>query len=180
MSSMQKTFTLIGAAIVLLFAVALYSQSKPSLKVGSNAPALQVSRWVKGEGPDSLQAGKVYVVEFWATWCGPCRTTIPHLTELAHTYKDKVTFIGVSVWESGSGKEVEDKVDAFVKEMGNKMDYLVARDTASATMAGTWMAAAGQNGIPAAFIVNGKGKIAWIGHPMSSMEKAIEKVLAEK
>jgi thiol-disulfide isomerase/thioredoxin len=151
-----------------------------SLKKGSDAPDIKVSRWVKGYGPRKFEAGKVYVVEFWATWCPPCRTTIPHLTEMARAYEGKVTFIGVSVWEQGSGQALEDNVDAFVRSMGDKMDYLVARDTATGFMAKKWMKAARQNGIPAAFLVDGNGKIAWIGHPMDSMEKEIDRVLTHE
>jgi hypothetical protein len=96
---------------------------------------------------------------------------------MARAYKGAVTFVGVSVWERGSGKGVEDSVDSFVRNMGGDMDYFVARDTGSNAMAKTWLQAAGQNGIPCAFIVDGSGKIAWIGHPMDSMEKAIDAVL---
>jgi thiol-disulfide isomerase/thioredoxin len=147
--------------------------SGASLKVGSKAPALQVSRWIKGDGPSALEARKVYVVEFWATWCPPCRESIPHITKLARSYKDKVTFVGVSVWERGS----EENVNGFVRNMGDRMDYPVARDTGH--MARAWLEAAGQDGIPSAFIVDGDGKIAWIGHPMDSMEKAIDAVLSK-
>jgi hypothetical protein len=95
---------------------------------------------------------------------------------MARTYKDKVTFIGVSVWEQD--EDAEAKVDSFVKDMGNKMDYAVARDTSANAMAKNWLQAAGVKGIPSAFIVDGSGKIAWIGHPMEDMDKAIDKVLA--
>jgi thiol-disulfide isomerase/thioredoxin len=178
---MEVGMRLLFRPLFLVFAVLLASiacQSGRSLKPGSVAPALQVSRWVKGDGPWKLDAGKVYVVEFWATWCPPCKASIPHLTAMARAYEDKVTFIGVSVWEQGSGQALEDNVDAFVRDMGDKMDYFVARDTASGAMAKTWLKAAGKDGIPAAFIVDGDGKIAWIGHPMDSMEKEIDKVLA--
>ena len=168
-------------AVAAILSLACEPTAKPPagslLAVGSDAPALQVSRWVKGEGPAALEAGKVYVVEFWATWCPPCRDSIPHLTKLAQQYEGKVTFIGVSIYERGSGPEVEDMVDAFVRDMGDQMGYLVARD-ASDTMAESWMKAAGQNGIPCAFLVDGDGKIAWIGHPMGSMESEIDRVLA--
>jgi thiol-disulfide isomerase/thioredoxin len=150
------------------------------LGVGDAAPKLAVKEFVKGDPVKALEKGKTYVVEFWATWCGPCRVSIPHLTDLQKKYKD-VTFIGVSVWER------EPKgVEPFVKEMGDKMDYRVALDEVAAgekpdegTMARTWMTAAGQNGIPTAFIVNGEGKIAWIGHPME-MDKPLEKIAAGK
>ncbi|MCL1909008.1 MAG: TlpA family protein disulfide reductase [Holophagaceae bacterium] len=178
MSSIQKTLSLIGVAIALMCAVALHSKSKKTLKVGSVAPQLQVSRWVKGDGPTSLERGNVYVVEFWATWCPPCRESIPHLTEMARHYKDKATFIGVSVWEHGSGSAVEENVDSFVKGMGNRMDYLVARDDGIGFMAKNWLSAAGVKGIPSAFVVDRRGKIAWVGHPMGPLGKAVDKALA--
>jgi thiol-disulfide isomerase/thioredoxin len=68
------------------------------LKLGDPAPALKVSKFVKGSPVTKFEPGKFYVVEFWATWCGPCKTSIPHLTEMAKKYKD-VQFVGVSVWE---------------------------------------------------------------------------------
>jgi hypothetical protein len=118
------------------------------------------------------------VVEFWATWCGPCRTSIPHLTDLQKKHPD-VTFIGVSVFERQPGL-----VKPFVKEMGEKMDYRVAEDAVKegedsndGAMATKWMKAAEQNGIPTAFIVNKQGSIAWIGHPME-MDGPLEKIAA--
>jgi len=150
------------------------------LTVGSKAPELKVGKWVKNGEVKSFEQGKVYVVEFWATWCGPCRKSIPHLTEMAKQYKDKVTFVGVSVWENE--ENYVDAVEKFVAKMGEKMDYHVAVDDKvgnDGTMAKTWMTAAQQDGIPSAFIVNGEGKIAWIGHPMS-MEKPLEEIAAGK
>jgi thiol-disulfide isomerase/thioredoxin len=162
------------------------------LGVGDKAPALTVKEWVKGEPITKLEASGVYVVEFWATWCGPCKTSIPHLTELQHKFKD-VRFIGVSVWEPDQAD-----VRPFVTKMGDQMDYRVATDDvppfegASAArkdkqrwaiehgkMSRNWMEAAGRNGIPAAFVVK-DGKIAWIGHPMSGLEEAIRKAVGAK
>jgi thiol-disulfide isomerase/thioredoxin len=152
----------------------------PSLRVGVPAPALAVAKWLKGEPVERLEAGNVYVVEFWATWCGPCRATIPHMTELAHKHSGQATFIGVSVWERPTEKTNEGLValvEPFVKEMGDKMDYRVAVDGIEREMAQSWMTAADKNGIPCAFIVGRDGNIAWIGHPMS-MDKVLEEVIA--
>ena len=156
------------------------SAEGPTLKAGDAAPALQVKQWVKGEAVKGFEKGHLYVVEFWATWCGPCKKSIPHLTEMAHANKD-VTFIGVSVWE----REPE-KVVPFVEEMGAKMDYRVAMDDVpegkkpdSGAMATNWMTASGSGGIPTAFIVDKTGHIAWIGHPMS-MEEPLKKIVAGK
>lgn len=151
-------------------ASAAFSAAK--LKIGDPAPAIKVGKWVKGE-PVKIEPGKVYVIEFWATWCGPCRQSIPHLTELAKKYKGKVTFAGISVWERGD-------VAKFVKDMGAKMDYNVATDNSGGYMAKAWMEAAGQNGIPSAFVVGKTGKVLWIGHSMSDLEGVLEKVLSGK
>lgn len=141
---------------------------------GMPAPTIAVSDWVKGSPVNSFEKGRVYVVEFWATWCGPCRTSIPHITELAKKHADKVTVLGVSVWEQGD--DIPGQVKKFVNDMGDKMDYHVALDTTDGAMANTWMRAAGQNGIPAAFIVNQEGTIAWIGHPMQ-MDKPLQQIV---
>ncbi len=148
-----------------------------TLTLGDPAPPLSVSKFVKGEPVEKLEPGTVYVVEFWATWCGPCRATIPHLTELQKKHKDAV-FIGVDVFEHDL-KEVE----PFLEEMGDKMDYRVALDDVAegdepseGKMATGWMEAAGEGGIPTAFIVNKEGKVAWIGHP-ASMDKPLEQII---
>lgn len=153
--------------------------SADSLTIGTPAPALAVAKWVKGV-PVSFQKGNVYVVEFWATWCGPCMQSIPHLSELAEKYSGKATFTGVSVWErqsSPTDSSYFEKVDKFVKGGVPKMDYHVAVDGLDHTMATTWMRNAGEGGIPTAFIVNREGNIAWIGHPMAGLDEALSHVI---
>jgi thiol-disulfide isomerase/thioredoxin len=147
-----------------------------SLKVGDPAPAIKVAKWIKGGPVDKLEADKIYVVEFWATWCPPCRTSIPHLTEMAKKYAGKVTVVGVSVYERAPSDEARlNLVSEFVKKMGDKMEYAVAADDAKKFMAGNWMEAAKQTGIPTAFVVK-DGKIVWIGHPMMGLEEQLAKV----
>ena len=172
------------AAFLLVFPMAASAQSggqveQPTLKVGDKAPPLGKGQWVKGEPVKEFESGKVYVIENWATWCGPCIAAIPHVTEIQKKYADKgLIVIGQNVWETATPAEVE----AFVDKMGEKMDYRVVMDEPSGQeghMAKTWLAAAGQDGIPCAFVVDQKGHIAWIGHPMS-MEPVIQKVLEGK
>lgn len=163
--------SVLAAAAAAAFLQAQASPA-PSLGPGDPAPALKVAEFVKGTPFTSFAKGKVHIVEFWATWCGPCLESIPHLSKLAQKHRGKVTVTGVSVWETASRAEVQ----RFVRNMGSKMDYNVALDTKKGDMSRTWMEAAGQEGIPAAFIVK-DGIIQWIGHPME-MDGPLEKVLA--
>lgn len=137
-------------------------------KVGDTAWPLKGITMIKGE-PAEIEPGHVYVIEFWATWCGPCKTSIPHLTEIQHKYKDKVTVIGMT-------KEPIDLAKPFVDEQGDVMGYRVAADPDGLAYYG-YMAAFDRGGLPCAFIVNTQGKIAWVGHPMS-MDSVLEQVVA--
>ncbi len=153
---------------------------KPTLSIGDPAPILEVHKWLKGTPVKAFEKGKVYVVECWATWCVPCIAAMPHLSELAQQYRDKVTVIGVSVWEGGS-KPVPDvtTLQSFVDKKGKDMDYTVAMDDPTKNkFAGTWLKAADIKGIPATFVIDREGKIAWMGHPLkvdSILKQIVEK-----
>jgi len=149
---------------------------KPELWIGSTAPELSIAKFVKGDSVDGFESGQVYVVEFWATWCGPCIKAFPHLSEMQESYGDDVRFIGVNVWERQKGQERMDLVEEFVAKQGERMSYTVAVEDGS-SMSDNWMKPAGQNGIPAAFIVDGESKIAWVGHP-GEIDKPLEAVVA--
>jgi len=145
------------------------SLALPAAELGDPAPEIKIAKWVKGE-PAQVTGDGTYVVEFWATWCGPCRQSIPHLTEMQKKFKD-VTFIGVS-------DEKEPVVKKFVNEMGDKMEYRVAIDDSKKTGA-AYMEAFGINGIPHAFVVKNK-KIIWQGHPMDNLEESLEQIRSGK
>ncbi len=153
---------------------------EPTLKVGDKAPALQVEKWLQGDEIKEFKSGHAYVVEFWATWCGPCVRAMPHMSELSQQYKDaNIHFVGVNVWERPYNEETLGKVSAFVKEQGSRLTYNVAYDGKNAKMADAYMKAANRNGIPCAFVVDREGTVVWIGHPMA-LELPLTYIAKEK
>ena len=149
-------------------------QQKPELWIGSTAPALKLAHFPRGEAITSFEPGQTYVVEMWATWCGPCIAAFPHVASLQEKYGDKLSVIGVNIWEQAKGDERVELVNKFVAKH-TEMKYTVAIEEGTA-MAETWMKPANQNGIPAAFIVDGTGKVAWMGHPMS-MDEPLDQII---
>ena len=141
---------------------------------GSPAPAFTVDSFIRGPESKTLELGKVHVIEFWATWCGPCVASMPHLTELQKQNPD-VQFIGVAGFERG--KDAADgtkRVDDFVKAKGDAIGFAIAFD-GDGTMAKTWMTAAKRNTIPTSFVVGKDGNIAFIGSPNAELDAAIAK-----
>src|SRR4030095_8266198 len=129
------------------------------------APALQVSNWINADAATlaSLK-GKIVVLDFWATWCGPCIASIPHTNELAEKYKDKVVFIGVCHPRGG------EKMADTVKEKGIK--YPVCLDGEGATAK-----AYAVDGFPDYYIFDATGKLALADCANASVEQAIEALL---
>ena len=178
------------ALAALLVPLALHAlaaaQGEPQvapLLPGDPAPALKVAEWIQGEPVTEFQKGQPYVVEFWATWCAPCKRSIPHLDELYRRHKPAgLSVIGVSIWER---REELGKIRPFVQGMGERMSYTVARDEvaeddargSNGFMSVNWMKAAGQDGIPSAFVIDREGRVAWIGHPLT-MDEPLSAVMA--
>lgn len=148
-----------GVQLVLALAIGIQLPVwAGSLQVGDAAPRVDANA-VKGRVP-SVSAGNITVVEFWATWCGPCRQTIPHLTKVQQYYGSRgVQIVGVS-------NEDEATVRPFVKQMGTQMAYNVVVDNENATFK-AYMESAGVNTIPHAFVVDRNGRVVWHGNPAS-------------
>jgi thiol-disulfide isomerase/thioredoxin len=130
---------------------------------GGAAPEISADAWLNTE-PIKIAdlTGKLIVVEFWATWCPPCRASIPHLKKMNDEYKDKgLVLISLT-------QEPMDKVEGFAKKAG--MDWAVGTGSKSGSDYGV-------QGIPHAFIVK-DGKIAWRGHPMSGLDEEVKKHIA--
>ena len=134
-------------------------KAEKSVKTVTSKPAVDTSQlqaaptWAlvdlagKPVTSESLK-GKVVIVDFWATWCGPCRAAIPHLMELHKTYKDKgFEVVGVSLDQQGPAV-----VQSFVNQ--HEIHYTIAMGNQKIVSD-----FGGVRGIPTAFIISQDGKI---------------------
>ena len=157
----------LAAAVALGAAttVRAYDDEIEGLTVGDKAPAIELTHWLRGDQINEFETGKVYVLEFWATWCGPCRASIPHISELQAQYEDyDVTFIGVSDEGLQTVVEFLCKADRQGTIWNDKMQYTVAADPDRSAYI-DYMLSAGMSGIPTAFVIGKDRRIEWIGHP---------------
>lgn len=167
-----------GAAAAMVLASAAIAQSGAvagsSLDIGDEAPKIDISFWLKGDKVVEFEEGKVYVIEFWATWCGECKATMPHISKLQQSYKDYgVRFLGIS-------DENLMTVTDFIQqeEWDQKTRYTIATDP-DRSVYRDYMTAAGERGIPTAFIVGRGGYIEWIGDPMM-IERPLELITRDQ
>lgn len=170
------------------FSVATSLAADDLLTIGSDAPALDIEHWVQnGEGKfgkvTEFKKDKVYVVEFWATWCGPCVASMPHIVEMQSKYADKgVQIISISDEPLDTVQEFLDRDVPRSKEPKTFREltksYSLTTDPDGSSNE-SYMQAAKQNGIPCAFLVGKDSKIEWIGHPME-LDAALDAVVEGK
>lgn len=131
--------------------------------VGAKAPAIEPADWLnfKGASMDWKDLrGRAILVDRWATWCGPCVASIPHLNEWHEKYFNKgLAIVGVT-------DEPTSKIRGFIQEKGVK--YLIATGVQDVFR---------NPSIPHAWLISPAGEVVWRGHPMSLKDSAIEEQL---
>jgi len=143
----------------------------------SPAPPIKVENWLRGEPLTSFRPGKVYIVEFWATWCGPCVAVMPHLVQLQEKYKDSgLELLGIAASERAQrAGEARTRLDAWLTDKFSNLNYRIGFDS-TGEMNKLWMDPSFSVGIPTSFVVDRDGHIAFVGHPMQ-LDDVLPKIL---
>ncbi len=99
--------------------------------------------------------GKVVLLNFWATWCGPCRVEVPELVKLEeHFKKDELAVVGISVDSRGTPEQVQEQVKRFVKRHKMAYQVFVDRDLELVKQYGDFAR------VPTTFLIDQNGRIA--------------------
>jgi thiol-disulfide isomerase/thioredoxin len=135
-------------------------------KRGQTIPGVNFGKWLT---PAPNPGQRLVAVDFWATWCGPCKAAIPHMNQLNQKYGNDILFVGIS-------DEQESAFNSGMKRSNLKPDsfsYALALDPAS-TLKGFFDV----KGIPHMAIWSPDGVVRWQGHPMTLSDEDIEKLVA--
>ena len=116
--------------------------------INQKAPDFHVTKWLTSE---PKMDGKFLLIDFWATWCGPCRKAIPELNKFSKEFKDDLIVIGIS-------NEKEEKVS---KMEVPKIEYYSAIDST-----GQMEKILEIKGIPHVILVDPEGYVRWQGFPL--------------
>lgn len=149
---MKKTILIIGLLICSSFIFGQESNNGKKLWAKSflnqKAPELTVQQWLT-DMPETK--GKFVLIDFWATWCGPCRKAIPELNELHKQFRNDLVVIGIS-------DESPEKVEAMKSPV---IEYYSAIDTQA-----TIKNQLDVKGIPHVILIDPKGIVRWEGFPL--------------
>lgn len=130
--------------------------------------------WLQGAPVKEWEKDKVYIFEFWATWCGPCLAAMPHMEQLHQAFKDnpRMQIIGVNVMD----RKTPEALKEFIKNRPTPLNYTMAVDVDGKKTREKWLEPLKVNGIPHAFAVK-NGRLIWRGHPAQLSEKTMQAML---
>jgi thiol-disulfide isomerase/thioredoxin len=149
----------VGAALSTSLALAGDATVAP----GQPASSLSDVRWIQGDPITRFETGRVYVVDFWSTWCAGCIDSIAQLNALAQRYESKATFIGVHIWQKEAAPKPAEFLENRSKAGKSILTFAVAEDV-DGGIARAWMDATASLGLPTAMILDRSSRLVWFGN----------------
>lgn len=147
-----------------------YSQS--NIKIGERAPNINITDWIKNEPKDKKLSDKYIVLEFWATWCGPCIAAVPHMNDLQKKFNGKdIYYISIT-----------DESVAKVQRSLKRVDFhsIVVTDLTKETQINFGDGIKGLDQYPLTVLIDNNNTIKWIGEPKDLDDKVMTSFLGSK
>jgi thiol-disulfide isomerase/thioredoxin len=142
---------------------------------GGAAPNLDV-RWIQGGPIERFETGRVYVLEFWSTWCGACTESISKLNALSQKHERDARFIALHVWQQPTAAKPEEFLQKRASAGQPIYEFPVAEDV-NEVIARTWLAATEITGLPTAMILDRQSRLVWFGHS-KGLEQPLTQIIA--
>lgn len=162
------------SVLLLLIMIALLptiSNAQTNIAIGQKAPVIHITDWIANIPSDKNIANKHIVLEFWATWCGPCIAAVPHMNKLQKNIaQEDVYFISMT-------DESVEKVKRSLKRID--FQSIVVTDQTKATQINFGDGKKGLTQYPLTVLINKKGIIKWIGEPKEITQEILTKFITD-
>lgn len=155
---------------ILIFLIIGNISAQSNITVGQEAPEINITNWIENIPVDKNLKNKYIVLEFWATWCGPCIAAVPHMNSIQKDFNQKDLYY-ISITD-----ESVEKVERSLKRIN--FNSIVVTDLTKKTQINYGDGKEGLDAYPLTILIDKNGVIKWIGEPKDLNSNIMSKFLA--